>query len=700
MTSRKCFVLLLLSFGLLSAAFNVSDYFYAEESNPAVAYTNFTLGGSAFSMVKIDGVETFLLENDSPILEQSRTDAVLHSYYKQTYYPSDAEIQELKGLLARFNASRNDGYDFKGKEEYICRNDVLMSNGKITVSGQPVGCWDNSTCSKNALLLFSVYGEGLNLGSASTILPPLMEFTPYSVAMDGILANATSKLDHLDESNLIETIQYIRNAAPTLKNYSLKIESTIFRTPRLNDSADRKACQLKCWAICPSFDLDQEAADQLKSKADAINSKVAPLANYLDMSTRIHANTVARLERDRMDDLTIAYLADFSPVNASGAASIAMAEDALKHVRNTTLTSRVDRLKSLHATIPEDIVSKNFSNLDSDISQYKSLTAEVRNISISITEVYNATRNAKNIAKSLVFVLETRDLDPVSLKSLAIIKNQTEDVDAAFRDGLTVSELLAIQENYTAVTENAKELLKAGNDMPATRVMLLFRGLARKVNTGIARAAEETEVMPKQDIPRGASLGAFSAIVFLSFASLAFLAFLYIFSTFNFSIPRTTHILAAAFVCLLVLLFGFSSFMYLLLGKTSTDATLQEFINDFNARNSSAIVVDLRGASLSDAAAMQSCASSLGDTLRMKNRSWSMYTITATSCAGLTSANASSALTPDECMGKADSAESSFVLGYSGDYEDPRFSIIYQNRADIRANLDYYESCPITALIS
>jgi hypothetical protein len=53
-----------------------------------------------------------------------------------------------------------------------------------------------------------------------------------------------------------------------------------------------------------------------------------------------------------------------------------------------------------------------------------------------------------------------------------------------------------------------------------------------------------------------------------------------------------------------------------------------------------------------------------------------------------------------ECMGMADNESSSFHFGYSSDNEPPRFSIIYENKAQINANMDYYDSCPLVSLFS
>jgi hypothetical protein len=178
------------------------------------------------------------------------------------------------------------------------------------------------------------------------------------------------------------------------------------------------------------------------------------------------------------------------------------------------------------------------------------------------------------------------------------------------------------------------------------------------------------------------------------------LLFLYIFSTNRFSIPKTAHILLAAFVTIVVLLFVFSLMMYLYLGKTSTDATLPEFLFDLESRNSTSIMVDLRNASFSDAIAMRSCADNLASSFGEKNKSWTMYLITPNTCTKTDSLGGNYSLTSSECLEGADGADSSFLLGYSTKNEPPQFSVIYRNRAEINANLDYYQSCPLVALFS
>ncbi|MEW6036238.1 MAG: hypothetical protein AB1529_06505 [Candidatus Micrarchaeota archaeon] len=700
MTSQKSVVCLLLLLGVLYS-FNVTDYLYPEESNASISYTNFTLNGTAYSIVNIGGQDAFLLRNGAPVSNRTEIDSLLYSYYIRTYYPSQDELDELSSLIKQFNDSRNDGYDFKGKEEYVCRDDVLLSNGKITVSGQPVRCTDNESCTRNAMLLFSVYGQGLNLGSPTVLFQPLYDFTPSSLKMDALLANYSTRLDNLNESNLVETLTYISDTSGELETLSDKIESTIFRTPRLNDTEDRAACQYKCWAICPSFDLDQGAAEDLQGLAEDLVDKIGPLSGYQGMSSEIYNQTLARLEHVKSENMETYYSDVFRPLNSSASSAIGTAEEALTHVQNKTLSGRLDDLKSLHTTIPEDITGHNFTNLDLDIGQYQNLTAQVNEGAGFLLSEYNQTVEAKNGANALILVLQSKDLDPVSLKSLELLQNKSSDLDAQFRDGLTLAQLQALEANYSDIADEAEELLQSESETPSTRVLLLFRGFARRVNTGIAHVAEKTDIVPAAEIPDSPlNLGLFSLLVFLSFSSMALLLFLYVFATGKFTIPKTTHILGAAFLSLVMLIFVFSALMYLFLGKTSTDATLPEFLSDFDSKNNTSILVDLRNASFEDAQAMRSCASTLAGSFGERNKTWTMLMLTPTTCTLTSSGGANTSLAASDCQTAADEADSSFVLGYSERNAPPRFSVIYQNRAEIRANLDYYESCPLVALFS
>ncbi|MFH1520607.1 MAG: hypothetical protein ABID61_03110 [Candidatus Micrarchaeota archaeon] len=698
MTSLKSVALLLLLSGLIFA-FNLSPYFFADEANVTVTYSNFSLDDDNYSIVQFDGVDTFLLKNNNMITEEAEINSAIYTHYMKTYYPTQDEIDDLLQTIKKFNDSRNDGYDFKNKEEYICRDDILLSNGKISVFGQPVRCLDNESCMKNAMLLFSVYGEGLGLGSPTTLMDPLFQFTPSSIKMDLFVANYTDKLTNLDEDSLVDTLNYIKTTSTELKPLSEKIEYSIFRTPKLNDTADRAACQFKCMAICPSIDIDQGAADDVVSKSTALVTKVAPLQNFNSSAIAIYDETQSRIEYATNTAIAENYTKIFKSFNQSANDTITLAKETISHVLDPVLSQKLASLQSLHTSIPLRISQRNFTTLDSDIIQYKNLTIVVSNMTDVAMDQYTRTLNAKNIENSVIMVLETKDLDPITLSSLNVLINQTYDLNAQFRDGLTIDELVLLEGNYTDLTLRAQNLLQNEQDSPSKKAVSMFRGFARRVNVGIASLADNTNFINRAEIPDNPwVLAIFSLVTFLSFTSLVLLAFLYLFAVNNFRVPKTNHLLAAALLSVLVLLFLFSTFMFVFLGKTSSSATLTEFMADFEPKESAVIMVDLRNVTLSDAEAMQTCAEKLADSLGSKNKTWTIYTVTPSTCTIANGSNTSTAATSLQCINNTANSPSSFILGHSDTSNSIRLSIIYKNSAEITANKQYYTSCPLVSM--
>lgn len=701
MASPKVVFLSLMLLVGIACAFNASDYLYPYENGTIVSYSNFTLKGIKYSIVSLDGDETFLLKNGQILQNKSEIESATYSYYLSTYYPSDDDVDNLRDLIDAYNESRNDGQKFIGKEEYTCRS-VLFIDGRVMAFNEKIYCRDPSDeklCNYSAMLMYQ-YLSSLTtppVGSWDDLAEPIMDFGYSSYGTDEILGEAVSRLNDAkeNEAKMLDALDYIDDNIETLDDYREEIENSKFGW------TEKKACDANHWCLCPDMDLNDSILDDLGDAAKDLVDKMEPFKNYKIVSSEIYNNTKDRVEYTTTEKLVAQYYGDFTSMNGSGGQIIALGEEATLRVSNTTLANELFQLKSLHQSISDDLEDKDTSTLGTDIERYGNLTQSVNISATSLLEQYNDTKDAKNLANSLIYVLESKDLDPVAAKTLSQLENQSGDLDAEFRDGLALAKLVDLEGNYTALAREAQALLMTDNDMPANRVLLLFRGYARAVNENIANLAEATQVVERKDIPDNSlTLVIFSALVFISMASILLLVFLHIMATTRFTIPKAGQIVASAFVCLMVLLLGFSAVMYLFLGKTSTDATLPEFLSDFNKQRSATILLDLRNTSYSDSLAMSSCAASLADSFGDRNKTWTLYTLTANSCSRKTSTGGNSTLSTDDCVGEAENSTSLFKLGYSSSNEEPRFSVIYENKAEITANLDYYESCPVVSLFS
>src|SRR5208283_3000450 len=252
MTSLKPFVLLMLAFGIISA-FSVSDYLHPTESKASVQYTNFTLGNTSYSIVSINGADTFLVSGGNPVSKKSDIEAILNSYYSTFYLPSSADIDNLENLIQSYNYSRNDGGLFKGYEEYTCR-DILYIDGKqISPDNQHIVCRNESDsvlCQDAADLMFEELMNspaGPPVGSAGDLTPLIAQFGFASYGTDAILSNDMSLLEAAqnDPAQMPAALSYLANTTPLVSIYASQMESSIFT---MNNAS--------YWGLCPDISFN------------------------------------------------------------------------------------------------------------------------------------------------------------------------------------------------------------------------------------------------------------------------------------------------------------------------------------------------------------------------------------------------------------------------------------------------------------
>jgi hypothetical protein len=298
----------------------------------------------------------------------------------------------------------------------------------------------------------------------------------------------------------------------------------------------------------------------------------------------------------------------------------------------------------------------------------------------------------------MILILETRDLDPLGVSSLEVLKTQTDDLNVQFRDGLSLDELAVLEGNYTALIDQAQELLDSESESPTQKAASMFRGLARRVNVALAAFADTTGIVSSSEISENPMfLGLFSLLTLLSFASIIILVFIYIFALNNFKVPKTSYIVLVGLASFLLVLSISAVFLFVFLDKTSSSATFTEFMVDFAPKQSVALTVDLRNTTFSDGESMQACANKFAETLSTQNKTWTIYSITTTTCTSLNSLGETSSLNTADCLEDKTDFDSSFIFGYSS-VDSMDLSIIYENKAEINADKNYYDSCPLTIM--
>ena len=681
--------------------FTASNYFYGTETDVTVTSEDFTMDGDDYSLIYFDGEPTFLLKDGEIVTDKTALETKVYDYYIHEYYPSEEEVNKLKNLTLEYNRSRNDGYDWKNKEEGICR-EIMFTDQRIDmyIDGemQKLWCHDEASCELNALLLFQAYHDYTGWGSYEQALVPLEEFAYASYGTDFILANISNKLDNMSEDNVVEVMEYIDDSIPQLVDYAEDIESTIFRTPRMDDEADRDDCYLKCYGLCPSLDLDETILEELDNKAEEVYGDLGPLAAYENTSKSLYDNTHARLAYYANATTAASYSAQFSPYEKDGLEVEEFARNVTKLVSNTSFSLKVDRLSELRGQINSDIADNDFDSLDEDIGEYKLLVKDVREDANGLYQIYNETFIAKISAEKVLFELGTRDLDPVGVENYEELKDKMADLDDEFETTSSPSGYEDLTANYSALAGDAAAIIISSKSGGASTAIVYFRGFARNVNEGIANFAESTEITEVEEIPENqyTTMGVFSIIVFICLSALIFLVFLFMLKSVAHS--GLKYILITGFGLAIVLLALFSSFLYVFMYKTSTDATMDEFLADFSGREDVAVVVELGLATSAEESVMKTCAKSMANSMEDNNKSVTVYYMTSGGGCKKVIGSGESTMNEADCLDAIDAADSAVYLNPSETIDAPVLQTTYLSKAEIYATSDYYASCPLSTV--
>ncbi len=689
---KKSLLIVLLLFGLFSAA-NLSSFLYSNESASNLTYQNFTKNGTSYSLVLISSNPTFLLVNGELSVNRSEIQSTVREYYLNNFYPNSSELDNLKNLIDRFNKSRNDGFNgtsFANKEEYVCRNEVLASNGRVTILGEPLVCKDQASCQRIAQMLFGVWNEaGLRLGSPTVIYDGLILFTPSSLAMDSLLSNFTTRLSSSNENNIYDNLEYIRSNADLLTGYTDKIEKTVFRTPRPNDQADRTACIGRCYGLCPAMDLDQALIPQIKNAAANISAKARFLKNYDLYSNLVFNETLNRISFSNNESAAKQYIAAFNSINSSSRELVRKNGQLLQLVDSPPLESTYNRYLSLSSSIPTQINSRNFTQIDSKLSEMQAASDDLVQLYQNISYSFELTKNASRDANKQILFLSSKDLDPSTSASLDLLKERVNSLNSRFGSKVPASSLGSMEANYSQLLNESTAILESDTEVPTSKATNLLRSLSKKTNYGLLDFISQTHMNVAPDN----LFIILSVLLFLGFSSLFALIFFYSVLSLRAISSQFRQVMMFVFIAVMVGLLFFSTTSFVFFKKTSTDSNVAEYLSDFKSKNSVAIVVD-GGSNVQVSPAMLSCAQMISNSLSSQNKSVWVYSLKSDSCS-ISSISGNSSDTLSACNSSISRSDSKIFLkaDSSGALVDPMFSAIYDNHATYLGNAQYFNYC-------
>ncbi len=681
-------------------AFSVTDYLLPSENKSSITYNNFTFLNSSYSLVKIASKEVFLLKNDQPLRNLSDIKPVLKFYYGQLYYPSQADLDNITGHINLYNISRNDGGKFKGKEEAICSS-MLLIDGKIIKNpdGSPIYCDSTANCTKIVQVFYfsAPYTEGIRQSiSYQNAYKYVQQFANASYSNDKLISNAIMLIKNLNYDNIASSLSQIQSSIPTLRQNKQVIETSIFRTPRNNDAADLAQCrQENCFGFCPDFSFNGTALDNLGSSLQSTMTRSSPILSIDSISSALATTTETRLLFNTNEKKAVYYTSIFQPLLSKINPTVADGDATLKEINNPTLKVKVARLKELTSMINRSIAARNFSTIDSDISELDKLNLDTQKTIPALKALYSSTMAAKDAANSIIFVLDSQDLQGADKEKFDKLKPIAVSLDNSFSNSLTEQQYASFSDAYSGVSSEGNAILKNVRENPASTVDLKLRAFARRTNTAISNILSSLGIDAYNISSSGNKtlvIGGFSVLTFLSLTSIiSFLAL----SKFN----KLNHILLIAII-LIALLANvlLSGTLYFYLNKTSSDADVGEFMIDFANRDTVSLLLDINDAPNTAVASMSNCAASLTTKLQNLNKTVSTYRILGDACT-ITNSQGTVSSTKAEC--ETTYLNSSVInMKYSTTLVKPKFTSIYESRVYLEGDEAFYKSCHIKSIFN
>jgi len=686
----------LLVFVGFALSFSPKDYLMPGEENVSIGYSNFTFNGNSYSIVSINGSKSFLLENDSVVTDTTKIYAVLHDYYLKEYYPNETELSEIASLLDQYNKSRNDGYGpYKNQEEYVCRKTIFTDKSiEMYINGtlQKLWCHDNASCEMVAMLLYSYGAEHFPWSSYKELIQPIKDFSYSSFGTDEIIANFSYKLQNMNEKNVVESISYMKDAIPTLKSYADKMESSVFRFPKKGDAADEQACKNKCYGICPPLDIDQEGSlMQLKSKVDALYTKVGPLVNLNETVTTITNNTAVRMEFHENRQKTDAYNQVFNPLESKGQKLEDDAKSVYLLISSNSLGMKMEEAKELRQQIRDKINAHNFTDLDNEIANYEELLKVLENKTAEVNNTYNEIVYLKKETILMFFEISSYDLGNDDQQKFADLKSRLEAADKQFVPGLTPDKAQELKVKYATLANETTAFRDYVKENPVSSSSSMFRSLAMKTNSWLADTTVKTKLSNNSSLAQNKQMFifGFAALIFVAFLSLLLLFFLAI-----LGINRSKKFIYVGVAFFAIAALGFATFsgaLSFFMDKTANDATFNEFLKDLSQKKTVAVIVDSDLATASQKDAMVKCASQVSKVLQGKNKT---STVFLKQSGSLLNADGSSASNDSLSV-----YDAQITISAADGFQEPIFSTAYTTTASIKAPLDYYTLCPIAEML-
>jgi hypothetical protein len=680
--------------------FSAKPYLYSGEDLSSVSFTSFSYGNATAKLMKINGAESMIVVGATPVTDKSQIRAMLTSYYKENYYPSDSDLAEIAAKAKAFNASRNFQTRF-GPAEQVC-----YTSGTF-LSFRP--CKDLATCTETASMVCTITGsEGcivdllaMHILSFKNTVDKLNDaYSKFQTAYGSFSAeNAAGALDMMDSS-----FDSMKTAGNEMTKSKLRFPEKYACSC---SSADQTQC---CLGICPEANLDFAAITAGKAKIAELRAKVGPLLGLETSIAQVSLSTEERVKYRAGEEKAAIYAPRYETAKAKFGGLKAKAVEAKALVSDSAFISVADDFLNKGDALDQKLASREFDGFEALLSGYenagKSLQTRIDNATVYYKQAIEAQDNATDAILQAQWRVDR--LSKVSVESYNTLADKKIRLDSEFKPPKTNSEYATLKTSYNQLTVDARAYLAASNGAQESvfGVGNAFSRTSVDATMGLVNSMVPVSFKTRQSFAKfipplvvGAiDLGLLLAAI-LVFAG----AFLHFRRFFHSKIAISGWVLTL-FAFMFVLVIG-SVGVYSIVISTERFTSFTEFMATVQSSSSAAIIVESKGMSTDGVASMKACADQVESQLRLQGKSVSKYYVDGTSCTSMVpKANTTNStkpqyevktgLTADKCLDSMPDVPV-FDLQYSKENQVPAFTTVVTKQALVKGNEAYYAKTPM-----
>ncbi|MFA5382863.1 MAG: hypothetical protein WC356_06860 [Candidatus Micrarchaeia archaeon] len=680
---------LLLTSMISAEAFNINEYLFDDESIDNVNYVDVEIDNENYTMVYIGDNPIFILKDGELVEDKILVESLACDCWEKLYYPSEEEINELKGYIEDYNAGRHGEVQYKAPPLHF--SDAEGYCDKATYMNQEVfeghmGCIGEEECVQLANLFCNMIDPTHQMGCDPYVLGD--GFTQYSegkYGMNKYYGETIELFNDLDSSNIAERLDIYEEKLADLKNAG---EDLVYNDLRL-PVGNVYSCET-CVGFCPEIPLDFELLEKAQEKVDELQEKVKPLENEAEKIQLIADNTEDRIWYSKGKDLYPLYNSKYSTALNENQGTLEWAEDTLGKVVNGNLANKYNSAKLLKDNLETQLQTYRFEdNFEQQIEQLKielNALEELKNE--NLTTAYDKAEDARlkatnKLIRARWYVDETNENLIAELNEAGSLYNQYQ---AGYITPLSDAQYESQEIRFNEVSQKLDNVISKSPGAGGS-----LSGTVKKANNEVTKTAysligasmnEDKSLLPI--IPA-------IVLVSINFVLIALSVFIFVKITkSNRAIFRKKIVLTSWIIVLIlfigILIIGSIAVYSMITGNYGAGdyGSFEYSLRDSDTIN---IVIDERGAETYTILSMDKCADLVR--LQLNNKNIKEYRFSGTQCA---SPNGIRSI--EECELEF-GLTPTYVFEYNTEKSGYSFQNTYGNDAKTFGTKDIFDKCEI-----